>query len=104
MNTEYYKTAAEHTDENERLLIPPFRRTQAQSKDDRRLVDFIQDAAAFIHSKGTWSSDIVLATLVHDITGLANNEPCFSPRVTGYAQRERQQEPREGSLTSIDIE
>jgi hypothetical protein len=62
-------------------------------KENRRLTAFLQDAAAFIREsnsdKGSWNSNIVLATLVHDITGLANDEPCFSPRVTGYAARER---------------
>lgn len=62
-------------------------------KENRRLMQFIQDAAAFIrsaHSDKTWNDNIVLATLCHDITGLANDERCFSPRVTGYAQREQE--------------
>ncbi len=60
--------------------------------ENKRLMDFLQDAAAFIRSAridGTWNDNMVLATLIHDITGLANDEPCFSPRVTGYAQRKR---------------
>jgi hypothetical protein len=62
-------------------------------KENARLMDFIQDAAAFVRiansGKGTWNSNMVLSTLIHDITGIANDEKCFSPRVTGYAQRER---------------
>lgn len=61
--------------------------------ENKRLMEFIQDAAAFIRAGGadkTWNDKIILTTLIHDITGLANNEPCFSPRVTGYAQREQE--------------
>jgi hypothetical protein len=115
-----YKAAAEKTDEAERLLTPAFRRTTPYNhdeeceaalhdelnrlrkelpemrKENKRLTDFLQDAAAFIRSANTdklWNDNIVLATLVHDITGLANDEPCFSPRVTGYAQREQERKP-----------
>jgi hypothetical protein len=62
-------------------------------KENLRLMAFLQDAAAFVRvansGKGTWNSNMVLSTLIHDINGLANDEKCFSPRVTGYAQRER---------------
>jgi hypothetical protein len=61
-------------------------------KENKRLMDFLQDAAAFVRSqqnKETWNQNLILTTLIHDITGLANDERCFSPRVTGYAQRER---------------
>ena len=65
-------------------------------KENQRLTGFLQDAAAFIriaHSgKGTWNGNIVLATLVHDINGLARDEECFQPRVTGYAKREREEQ------------
>ncbi len=115
-----YKAAAEKTDEAERLLTPPFKKTTStitphdngehcpmcfnagydsgviSRKADERLVSFLQDAAAFIrsaHKDKTWNDNIVLSTLIHDITGLANDEPCFSPRVTGYAQRERERKP-----------
>lgn len=56
-------------------------------KENQRLTAFLQDAAAFI--RGDWSNDVVLSTLMHDIRGLANDEPCFTPRVTGYAEREQ---------------
>lgn len=56
-------------------------------KENQRLMAFLQDAAAFI--RGDWSNDVVLSTLMHDIRGLANDEPCFQPRVSGYAEREK---------------
>ncbi len=53
---------------------------------------FIRDAAAFLRHNitwaGTWDEKMILATLVHDIMGLAENERCFLPRVSGYADRE----------------
>jgi hypothetical protein len=121
-----YKAAAEKTDEAERLLISPFRKTLSQSertelelrnqtvtmakqiallqnqndklneelpkmrKENKRLMDFIQDAAAFLRHKRFWNDEIKLRTLIHDINGLANDEPCFSPRVTGYAKAEQE--------------
>jgi hypothetical protein len=60
--------------------------------ENQRLTGFLQDAAAFIRIQNTWENDVVLATLTHDIAGLAADEPCFQPRVTGYAQAEREQE------------
>jgi Tfp pilus assembly protein PilN len=65
-------------------------------KINKQQMAFLQDAAAFIrsaHRDGKWSDSIILTTLIHDITGLANDERCFSPRVTGYAQREQEREP-----------
>jgi hypothetical protein len=61
-------------------------------KENLRLTNFLKDAAAFIRvsnsGKGAWNSNIVLSTLIHDITGLANDEPCFVPRVTGYSGKQ----------------
>lgn len=62
-------------------------------KINQQQMAFFQDAAAFIRSD-LWRKDIVLATLAHDINGLAKDEPCFLPRVTGYAKREQ-----EGSIS-----
>jgi hypothetical protein len=123
MNLKHYKAASEHTDEAERALIPPFthktpydhdkeaeeslhaelkhlRKLREElpqmRKENQRLTGFIQDAAAYVR----WAfneghrQDVILSNLVHDLRGLANDEPCFSPRVTGYASRER-----EGKLT-----
>ncbi len=116
-----YKAAAEKTDEAERLLTPPYdhdaeceetlhaelKRLRAElpkmRKENKQLMDFLQDAAAFIRSarnKETWNDNLVLATLIHDITGLANDEPCFSPRVTGYAQREQERKAYESTYES----
>lgn len=60
-------------------------------KENRRLMGFIQDAHAYLRHSfrlGT-RPDIILTTLAHDLKGLANDEPCFSPRVTGYDQEGR---------------
>lgn len=71
-----------------------------QRKENQRLMDFLKDASAYMRMElareGTMHQ--VLATLTHDINGLANDEPCFLPRVHGYAQAEREQEEKEGSL------
>ena len=62
-------------------------------EENKRLTDFLKDAAAFIRvansGKGTWNSNIVLSTLIHDINGLSEDQPCFLPRASGYAKRER---------------
>jgi hypothetical protein len=61
--------------------------TNTKNKHDK----FIRDAAAFLrHCRrtGTWDRDVILTTLVHDISGLDNDESCFLPRVSGYADRE----------------
>lgn len=122
MNTEHYKAASERTDENERLLIPAIRKSKPYDhdkeadeslhaelrhlrklreelpkmrKENQRLTGFIQDAAAYLrHSfnEGT-RQDIILTTLAHDLSGLSNDEPCFEPRVTGYAKRELEGKP-----------
>jgi hypothetical protein len=34
------------------------------------------------------SDAVMLTTLAHDFSGLANHELCFLPRVTGYRERE----------------
>jgi hypothetical protein len=57
-------------------------------KENRKLMGFIQDAHAYLrHSfrEGT-RQDIILTTLAHDLKGLANDDRCFCPRVTGYDQ------------------
>lgn len=68
-------------------------------KINQRQMAFLQDAAAFIRvansGKGAWNSNILLATLIHDINGVAYDEECFVPRVTGYAQREAREEFQE---------
>ena len=56
----------------------------------QELEQFIADAAGFI----AWAfqngrEDIIRATLVHDIMGLDAREVCFSPRVSGYAEKMR---------------
>ena len=65
-------------------------------QENKRLTDFLKDAAAFIRiansGKGAWNSNILLATLIHDINGLSRDEECFQPRVSGYAKRERDEE------------
>jgi hypothetical protein len=60
----------------------------------RDCVRFIDDAAAYIrhaleHSDSAAQRMVILGTLIHDITGLANRETCFLPRVTGYDHQER---------------
>jgi hypothetical protein len=57
-------------------------------KINKQQMAFFQDAAAFI--RGEWGNDVVLSTLIHDINGLAEDQPCFQPRVSGYAKRERE--------------
>lgn len=101
--TEYDKSLVQHC--NQCGLNEPYDETELERlkaelpemrKENRRLTAFLQDAAAFIRmsssGKGTWNSNIVLATLIHDITGLSNDEPCFIPRVAGYAARESGEE------------
>jgi hypothetical protein len=87
----------DHDEESEAALHEELRRLRAElpqmRKENRRLTAFLQDAVAFIrksHREGLWNDNIILATLVHDITALANDEPCFVPKVTGYAQREQE--------------
>lgn len=53
--------------------------------ENKRLMSFIQDASAFLHTDLDDSTK--LATLAHDLSGLANDERCFVPRVNGYATR-----------------
>lgn len=57
-------------------------------KENQRLTAFLQDANAFLRyaCRKDLDDSVVLNTLGHDIAGLANDEPCFLPRVTGYAQ------------------
>ena len=58
-------------------------------KVNQQQMAFFADAAAFLRS-GIWNKHIVLETLTHDITGIAEDKPCFLPRVSGYAKRERE--------------
>jgi hypothetical protein len=62
-----------------------------QERDEyKKYKKFIEDAAAFLRTI-EWSEKnqkMVLTTLIHDITGLNANDPCFLPRVDGYADRE----------------
>jgi hypothetical protein len=61
-------------------------------------VQFVEDARAFC----SWaigagqSSQFIASTLMHDIGGLHRREDCFTPRVDGYAAREREQD-RQGA-------
>jgi hypothetical protein len=71
---------------------PPHERDYCTTMKQSPAEQFIKDAAAFLrktplgHNQGT--DNLVLMTLVHDIMGLDKNEPCFLPRVSGYAERE----------------
>lgn len=60
-------------------------------KENRRLMGFIQDAHAYLrHSfRLATRQDIILSTLAHDLKGLANDDKCFVPRVSGYNDREQ---------------
>jgi hypothetical protein len=58
-------------------------------KQNKRLTAFLQDAAAYLRVTDTDGAITQLSTLRHDILGLANDEPCFLPRVSGYAEAER---------------
>lgn len=60
-------------------------------KENQRLTGFLQDASAYLRycSINSKANFITLGTLAHDINGLANDEPCFMPRVSGYAEREK---------------
>lgn len=57
---------------------------------ENELDQFIDDAAAFLRfalDSEISNADIV-ETLAHDIGGLSRGERCFSPRVSGYSERE----------------
>jgi hypothetical protein len=56
----------------------------------RDAAQFLIDARAFLRwgFDNNVSEPNMLATLIHDICGLANRERCFLPRVSGYAQQE----------------
>jgi hypothetical protein len=59
---------------------------------------FVRDAYAYLGFAlrgGKADNGAVLATLVHDIGGLARGEDCFSARVSGYAAREEKREWQE---------
>lgn len=57
---------------------------------------YLKDTLAFIryiHNNPTMSTErkysAIVSTLGHDINGILNEERCFSPRVSGYAQSAR---------------
>lgn len=56
----------------------------------RDAAQFLIDARAFLRFgyDNELDEKVMLATLIHDIAGLANRERCFLPRVSGYAQQE----------------
>jgi hypothetical protein len=60
-------------------------------KENLKLMNFLRDAAAFIRFQRLYPDKGVLDTMTHDTNGLANDEPCFLPRVTGYAKRNRKE-------------
>jgi hypothetical protein len=67
-------------------------------KENQRLMAFLQDAAAYLRyhdQKPTRCTQaIMLQTLSHDIRGLASDEPCFVPQVSGYAKAEEEAQRR----------
>lgn len=56
---------------------------------DSATAEQIEDMAAYIDfaSENGYSADHIGAQLLHDLSGLANNEPCFLPRTYGYAAK-----------------
>jgi hypothetical protein len=79
-----------------RVLRSKLANALAQLDSEREpLVEFIKDAAAFIawahahHSDVRKLNTLIAVTLAHDILGLKSGAPCFSPRVSGYAGREK---------------
>jgi hypothetical protein len=57
---------------------------------------YLKDTLAFvryIHNNPTMSTErkysALVSTLAHDLYGLVNEERCFRPRVSGYAQSAR---------------
>ena len=54
---------------------------------NQRLMAFLHDALAFMRCHKE-NPGLILGTLAHDFQGLAYDEPCFRPRVTGYATDE----------------
>lgn len=84
MTDEYINTELAHL-KRLRKELPLMR------NENKRLTGYIQDTRAYLRHalrEGVRDS-VILSTLAHDIRGLANDEPCFLPRVTGYAQREK---------------
>jgi hypothetical protein len=58
-------------------------------QENQELHRFLKDGAAYLRHARSYgvSKDIVMTTLMHDFKGLANKEPCFLPRVSGYHQQ-----------------
>ena len=58
-------------------------------KDKRDFGKFFDDMVAFVDyaRKENLSSSMIVSTLSHDIAGWTRNEPCFSPRVSGYSDK-----------------
>jgi hypothetical protein len=69
--------------EREAILQDRLRIVQNENNMLRR---FIQDGAAYLNHarKHKVPNSLVISTLRHDFNGLANNEACFLPRVSGY--------------------
>lgn len=55
---------------------------------------FIRDAAAYLRfaSRTKQKPETTLMHLAHDIYGIANNDCCFLPRVSGYEKAEKERE------------
>jgi hypothetical protein len=53
---------------------------------------FVRDAAAYLRfsARTNQKPEVTLFNLAHDIIGIANDEPCFLPRVTGYEKSEQE--------------
>lgn len=97
-----HKATSERSDEAERLLSPAIKHTERNHlarlekelplmrSQNKRLMDFLRDALAFTR-QSDMKPNLILATLIHDFSGIINDEPCFLPRVTGYAAKESKQ-------------
>jgi hypothetical protein len=103
MNAKRIAVQPDHDEECEAALHAELRSLRAHKlrldrelplmrKENQRLTGFLQDAAAYVRVMDGTEDNQTLATLVHDINGLANDEPCFLPRVSGYAKAEAQQQ------------
>ena len=82
----FHERLALLTRENHRLNVelPKMRR------ENKRLTDFIQNAAAYLRVTAVDGAIVQLSTLRHDINGIASDEPCFLPKVSGYAKAEQE--------------
>jgi hypothetical protein len=99
--TEYDKSLVQHC--NQCGLNEPYDETRLETelhemrRINRQQMAFFADASAYIRrmlkepgfTPGQAYASIV-ATLAHDVNGIAKDEPCFLPRVTGYAKAEQE--------------